>query len=47
MPLMHRGHSPFWWTGEFPQRIEYPFICVHLRLTAFSINNGGQGRRYC
>jgi hypothetical protein len=29
--LMHRGHSLFWWTGEYRQRIEYPrlsaFIC--------------------
>src|SRR4030067_32445 len=39
MSWMHRGHSPFWWTGEYRQRIEYPrlsaFICVHLLLTVF------------
>src|SRR4030066_354677 len=34
MPMMHRGHSPCWWTGEYRQCSEYPrlsaFICGRL-----------------
>jgi hypothetical protein len=32
--MMHRSHSPFWWAGEFRQRIDYPclsaFLCGEL-----------------
>src|SRR4030065_624390 len=32
---MRRGHSCFWWTGEYRQRIEYPRLSVSSAADCF------------